>query len=340
MGKELTEKQKNAMEIMEANRESLKEMIPLFNGAALIGDMKTVASLSDKMDDLEGKYNEQAKVYAFEELVNGNKSTNVLKDAALMLRYDCIRVTEKKDPKTKILERSLSDVTRPIDPLDVQKHAGVPIAPNKDWQYAVERFNFRLTLRLAKKLGMSDKEISKINDSYAMNKLNESYRKSVNEEKDEKGNPIANPVSNSQMIKEMQAIVDMCIGTGYKVTSHDVEFLIACYGKKDNKKGLSITASTHKQLRMAFMDIMNNIMCYTEKVSGYTVSYKVKKDDAPKSNDNKPFTPTGTTATTEKAPEKDTHKLKTEEKPTKGKSTKAKAEKPKAEEPKKEEKKI
>ena len=184
-------------------------------------------------------------------------------------------------------------------------------------------------------------EIKKISDSYSMNKLNDEYRKAELKQLDAKGNAVPNPVSNSQMVNEMQKIVDMCLGEGYKVTSHDVTFFEVCYGKKDNKTGLKVTASTHKQVRMTFMDIMKNIMEYSDKKhSGYSIGYKAKKeeDKTPSEEDKKTFTPTGNTATTEPKPQEEpTLKLAEEPKPEEPKTEEVKPEEPKVEEVKTEE---
>lgn len=289
----MTEKMTNAMKKMTENRTLIEKSVEKFNKASVDGDVKIANECVTEMDTLIGEYTAAAKMYAFESIIEkAEKSSEILKEAVKALRFETIRVIEKKDSDTKIAERSISETSKPIDPLDLQKYYGSIIAVKEGWQYAIERFNFALTLKVAIDIGMPRHKILKISDSYAMNKINEAVRASAVDD------AVANPISNTSLCKEMQTIVNNCIGDGYKVTSHDVKFLLHCWAKKDSKKGLTITAATHKQLRMTFMDVMNNLINFSDakdengnKISGYEISYKAKKD-----SDKTPagsFIPTG-----------------------------------------------
>lgn len=295
----MTEKMTNAMKKMTENRTLIEKSVDRFNKASVDGDVKIANECVTEMDTLIGEYTAAAKMYAFESIIEkAEKSSEILKEAVKTLRFETIRVIEKKDSDTKIAERSISEASKPIDPLDLQKYYGSIIAVKEGWQYAIERFNFALTLKVAIDIGMPRHKLLKISDSYAMNKINEAVRASAVDD------AVANPISNTSLCKEMQTIVNDCIGDGYKVTSHDVKFLLHCWAKKDNKKGLTITSASHKQLRMTFMDVMNNLINFSDakdengsKISGYEISYKAKKDaDKTPAGD---FTPTGNTAKTE-----------------------------------------
>ena len=312
----MTVKATNAMEKMIENLALIEKSVEKFNKASSDGDVKTANECVTEMDTLMGEYTAAAKTYAFEEIIEraGGKSSEIFKEAVKALRFKTIRVIEKKDSDTKIATREISEVTKPIDPLDLQKYYGSIIAVKEGWQYAIERFNFALTLKVAIDIGMPKHKILKISDSYAMNKINDAVRASAVDD------AVANPISNTSLCKEMQAIVNDCIGEGYKVTSHDVKFLLHCWAKKDNKKGLTITAAGHKQLRMTFMDVMNNLINFADardeaglKVSGYEISYKAKRDaDKSPSGD---FIPTGNTPKTE--PKKKSTKTEPKKKSTK-----------------------
>lgn len=290
----MTVKMENAMKKMTENRTLIEKSIDRFNKASASGDVKTANECVTEMDTLVGEYTAAAKTYAFEEIIEkaGGESSNIFFETVKALRFKTIRVVETKDNDTDIASRSISDVTKAIDPLDVQKYYGSVIALEKGWQYSMERFNFAVTLRVGIDIGMPRHKLMKISDSYAMNKINNDVRKSAVDD------AIADPTSNTSLAKEMQNIVNMCVGDKYKVTSHDVKFLLHCWGKKDNKKGLTITSATHKQMRMIFMDVISNLMTFSnakdengEKVSGYEISYKTKKDaDKSPSGD---FIPTG-----------------------------------------------
>lgn len=295
----MTEKMTNAMKKMTENKVLIEKSVDRFNKASVDGDVKIANECVTEMDTLIGEYTAAAKMYAFESIIEkAEKSSEIFKEAVKALRFETIRVIEKKDSDTKIAERSISEASKPIDPLDLQKYYGSIIAVKEGWQYAIERFNFALTLKVAIDIGMPRHKLLKISDSYAMNKINEAVRASAVDD------AVANPISNTSLCKEMQTIVNDCIGDGYKVTSHDVKFLLHCWAKKDNKKGLTITSASHKQLRMTFMDVMNNLINFSDakdengnKISGYEISYKAKKDA-----DKIPlgyFTSTGNTAKTE-----------------------------------------
>lgn len=270
---------------MNGYKADIEKLIPEWNKAVVNGDFNTSTEIGTEMDNLEGKYVANAKMFAFE-TIKENAGTNdeLFLESVKMLRFETIRVKESKTGQNKIPERSLTETTKPIDPLEFQKYAKVNIGKVDDWQYMIERLNFLLTVRVAIDIGMPQYAIKKINDSYAMNKITAAM---------EKGET---PTSNTQLMKAMQEVINACLGKGYKVTSHDVKFLLHAYAKKDNKAGLTITASTHKQLRMIFMDVMNNLVEYVDakdedgkKVSGYKVSYKAKKEDTP--SDNTGFIP-------------------------------------------------
>ena len=295
----MTEKMTNAMKKMTENKVLIEKSVDRFNKASVDGDVKIANECVTEMDTLIGEYTAAAKMYAFESIIEkAEKSSEIFKEAVKALRFETIRVIEKKDSDTKIAERSISEASKPIDPLDLQKYYGSIIAVKEGWQYAIERFNFALTLKVAIDIGMPRHKLPKISDRPATNKIHEAVRASPVDD------AVANPISNTSLCKEMQTIVNDCIGDGYKVTSHDVKFLLHCWAKKDNKKGLTITSASHKQLRMTFMDVMNNLINFSDakdengnKISGYEISYKAKKDA-----DKIPlgyFTSTGNTAKTE-----------------------------------------
>lgn len=349
----MTEKNKNALAKIEELKVEIANLVKEFNDASSSKDLATAKNSRDKIDNLVGEYANAAKVAAFEDIIErANLKIGVMFLEAvktLEIEFLTVKITEDKD--TKIDEAEIVYKNRRIDPMDVQKHHGTNIGAEVGWEHEIDRFGFRLALRAAKMVGMSDANIKKISDSYSMNKLNEQHRAAIAKEVNAEGNEMPNPISNTNMTKEMQSVVDKCIGKGYKITVHDVNFMILTMGKIDANNPRAIKMSALKGIRDIFMNVMSNLVEYAdaknekgEKVSGYAIGYKTKKEGNSTSNDGKPFTPTGTTATTDAKPKPEpelkAEKPKAEEKPTKGKSTKAKAEKPKAEEPKKEEKKI
>lgn len=269
----MTEKRTNAIAELTKISTTLEDLIEEWNkeNKADKPDFKKLKSLEEEIKKNEKSYLTNKKVEVFESLIEESSDEKpLLYLAAKMLRFDSVKIKDEKNNETKEITKVLETKSTPIDPLELQQYKGIGIGAenNKDWHYDIEKFNFRLTLKTAVDLGMTDERIKAINDSYSMSKLIESFRNG------------ATPFSNTQLLKELNAIVQKMIGSDYKATSHDVQFLIHTWGKKDSKAGLSINAATHKNLRMVLMDILCNVIKTKEsgtKNSFYSVVYKVKK---------------------------------------------------------------
>lgn len=333
----MTEKRQNALNEIEEFKSEADKLVSEFNNASNTNDLTSAKDSRGKIDKLVGDYANAAKTAAFEEIIEKAelKTGMMFLEAVKRLEIEFLTVKITEDKDTKIERAEVAYKNRRIDPLELQVYHGAPIGAEKNWEHEMDRFGFRLALRVAKMVGMTDANIKKISDSYSMTKLNEQHRSAIAKEVNEEGNEIPNPISNTNMTKEMQSIVDKCLGEGYKITVHDVNFMILTIGSIDKNKPRAIKITAIKGIRDIFMNVMSNLVMFTDaknerdqKASGYSLTYKAKKEDK-KSDDGKPFTPTGTTATTDKAPEKETFKLKAEE---------PKAEEPKSEEPKSEEK--
>jgi hypothetical protein len=272
----MTAKAKKAKTLMQNSLKTAEQLVPIWNKASNDGDYKVMGETSKDIETAVNTYTANAKVYTFETIIEGSLKDKslIIKRIAETLRYETIRIKEVKEGDLKIPQWQIDTTSKAIDPAEVEKYYGSTVGYDSEWKYSVEKFNMALCLRVALDIGMTEADVQKMHDSYAMNKLCEKSRAGMT------------PVSNTQLGSAMQVVIDKMLGAGVcKVTSHDVKFLLHSYAKKDNKKGLSITASTHKQLRMLFMDIVNNILAYNGKNSRYTIQYKEKsKKDTPTNN--------------------------------------------------------
>lgn len=184
-------------------------------------------------------------------------SNNPMLEAVKQLTYPVLTVKNSVDEKTSVPIKVIDTKDAYIDLLKLQKYIGENIGKEENWEYMIENFNFRMTLGVAKDLGIDTK---KINDSYAMNKLAKEM---------EDGKAV---VSNTKKLAVLQEIITAMLGDGYKVNSHDVAYLNNIYCKK-GKKALTVVCSNHRYMRQYIAEIAHRVVC-GEK---YGVEYKAKK---------------------------------------------------------------
>ena len=87
--------------------------------------------------------------------------------------------------------------------------------------------NFLLTAQKAVDLGIDPKAV---NDSYAMSEIAREFDMGKN------------PTSKTNLLKTLQTVITAMLGEQYKATSHDVNFLMSVYSKK-NRKALTVTCA-------------------------------------------------------------------------------------------------
>lgn len=189
------------------------------------------------------------------------ESENPMLEAVKLLSFETIAAKDNKTEESKIPVRSIEPREKTIDLLKLHKYCE-GIGAQKDWPYRIQKFNMLLTLRTCEKLGVKKSEISKINDSYLMSDI----ARQINLGK--------TPLSNTALLKTLQNITTAMIGDGYKVTSHDVEYLLGIYTKK-GRKALSVTCANHSYLTRYLMEICNKIVT----ANCYEVGAKMKKEN-------------------------------------------------------------
>ena len=184
--------------------------------------------LDKDLEDIVKYYGATSKAACY---AAAKASGNAMKYAITTFFYPTIKVKEDKDKETGAVLRSIEDAEKPIDLGDLHKKIG-GIGADTNWIYLVEKFNFHLTLRAAKRVGATVNS-----DAFAMKDTSRQIELGKN------------PCSNTQMLKTLQSIVTAMLGEGYKVTSHDVHYLVDCYANDNKKSKTSITAANHKTLR-------------------------------------------------------------------------------------------
>lgn len=181
-------------------------------------------------------------------------------EAIKQLTFSTIRIVDRKvgDDKQKTPVSSIEDAEKPIDLLKLHKHVGGDgIGKDKNWAYMVEKLNFLMTAQKAVDLGINPKEV---HNSYAMSDIS----KDIDLGK--------TPTSKTNILKTLQAIVTAMVGEEYKATSHDVNFLMSVYSRK-NRAALTVTCANHKYMRQYMAEICHRIVLG----KSYAVEYKKAK---------------------------------------------------------------
>lgn len=183
--------------------------------------------IEDDLSEVVNFYTATSKAECYK---NAKASDDAMKFAITTFFFPVIKVKEVKDKETGIVLRSIVDGERPIDLIDLHKKIG-GIGANKSWLYRAQKLNYHLTIRAAQRVG------AKVNsDAFIMHEVARELDMGKN------------PCSNNQLIKTLQTTVDEMLGEGYKVTSHDVHYLVDCYANDNKKSKTSITAANHKTL--------------------------------------------------------------------------------------------
>lgn len=177
--------------------------------------------------------------------------------AVRLLSYVTIGVKDEQKGDDRVPVRSIIEKERQIDLLKLHKYCG-KIGADENWFNIAQKMNFLLTAQKAVDLGIDPKAV---NDSYAMSEIARDFDMGKN------------PVSKTNMLKTLQTVITSMLGDGYKATSHDVNFLMSIYAKK-NRKALTVTCANHKYFRNYLAEICHRIV--TGK--SYEIEFKAKKD--------------------------------------------------------------
>ena len=101
----------------------------------------------------------------------------------------------------------------------------------------------------------------KVNDSYAMSEIARQFEMGKN------------PTSKTNMLRTLQMVVTAMLGEGYKATSHDVNFLLSVYSRK-NRKALVVSCANHRNFRAYIAEVCHRIVTGKE----YELEYKTKRE--------------------------------------------------------------
>ena len=225
-----------------------------WNTANLEHRFADAARAAEKIDTAVKEYTALARMMCFEHCKNAD---DPMLEAVKLLNFETIAVKDEKSGDDDVVVRSIVERERPIDLSKLDNYCG-GIGADKVWLHEAQQMNFLLTAQKCKDLGVDPKTV---NDSYAMSAI----AREINMGK--------NPTSNSNLLRTLQRVITSMLGEGYKATSHDVNYLMSIYARK-NRKALSVTCADHRRFRGYLAEICHRIVTG----ASYEVNFKARKE--------------------------------------------------------------
>lgn len=232
-------------------REKAEKLVLEYNNAVQNGDFNAANKLNESIEQAVNEYTSIARGECFKEIA---ATDDPMLAAVKRLSFATIRAKDSKVGDEKIPVRSIEDSEKVIDLLKLHKTVSGGIGKDPKWAAMIEKLNFLMTAQKAVDLGINPKAI---NDSYAMSDI----ARQIDLGK--------TPTSKTNILKTVQAIVTAMIGEEYKATSHDVNFLMSVYSRK-NRKALTVSCANHRYMRQYMMEICHRIV----EGKTYALDYK------------------------------------------------------------------
>lgn len=236
-------------------RGTVDEQVKVFNDAVQNGRFEESARADKAMTDAINEYTATVRDMCFADC---KATEDPMLTAVKTLSYVTIGVKDEQKGDDMVPVRVVVDKERQIDLLKLDNYCG-GIGADKNWMHAAQQMNFLLTAQKARDLGLDP---AKVNDSYAMSEIARQF------------NMGKNPTSKTNLLRTLQMVVTAMVGDGYKATSHDVNFLLSVYSKK-NRKALTVSCANHRSFRGYVMEICHRIV--TGKT--YELEYKTKREN-------------------------------------------------------------
>lgn len=236
-------------------RSECESLAIAFNEANQGNKYAEAAKANDEIAEKVNEYTSIARELCFAEC---KATEDPMLEAVKRLSFTTIGIEDKKDEGETLPTRRVIEKSRAIDLAKLDKYCG-GIGHDENWLHIAQKMNFLLTAQVCKDLGVDPKEV---NDSYSMSEIAREFDMGKN------------PTSKTNLLKTLQTVINAMIGGEYKATSHDVNFLLAIYAKK-NRKALSVTCANHKYFRNYVAEICHRIVLGKT----YEVDYKKKKEN-------------------------------------------------------------
>lgn len=236
-------------------RSEAEALVKDYNEAIQGGKYEAATKADTAITEKTNEYTSVVRDMCFEDCKN---SDDPMLTAVKTLSFVTIGVKDEKKGDDKVPVRSIIDKERQIDLLKLHKYCG-SIGANENWSHIAMKMNFLLTAQKCVDLGIDPKAV---NDSYAMSEIAREFDMGKN------------PTSKTNLLKTLQTVVTAMLGGDYKATSHDVNYLMSVYSKK-NRKALTVTCANHRYFRNYLAEVCHRIVT---PGATYEVDFKTKKD--------------------------------------------------------------
>lgn len=229
-----------------------------YNAAVRKDDVASAAKLKSQLDNFVGEYTATAQEICFKEL---ESAENPMIEAVRRLNFESICVRSKKSTKSTIATSSVEFCEHPINLLKLHSRVPDGIGANHDWANILQKFNMLMTVQAASNLG-AESDAVRIAKAFRISDIARDFDLGET------------PTSNTKLLKMLQTSIEAMIGSDYKASTHDVQFLKDAFTKK-GRKALTIETASHTMFIRIVMEICHKILA--EK--GYcAASREVKKD--------------------------------------------------------------
>lgn len=235
-------------------KSEVEELVKDFNSAVQSGNYEESTKADKAMTEKINEYTGVVRDMCFEDCKN---TADPMLTAIKTLSFVTIGVKDEKKGEDKVPVRSVVDKERQIDLLKLHKYCG-SIGADENWMHIAMKMNFLLTAQKCVDLGIDPK---KVNDSYAMSEIARDFDMGKN------------PTSKTNLLRTLQRVITAMLGDGYKATSHDVNYLMSVYSRK-NRAALTVTCANHKYFRNYLAEVCHRIVTG----ASYNVDFKAKKD--------------------------------------------------------------
>ena len=223
-----------------------------YNSAITNEDMKAANAAETELDAVLKAHKKVSETECFRLLKN---TEDPMLEAIKQLTFTTIRAKDNKVGELKIPVRVIEEVEKPIDLLKLHEYVGGDgIGKDSFWWATMQRFNMLLTAQRAVDLGINPKFID---GSYAMCEI--AKQRDLGK----------NPTSKTNLLRTLQAVITCMIGSEYRATSHDVNYLLSIYSKK-SRQALCVKAANHKLLTSYMAEICHRIV----EEKGYSIEFK------------------------------------------------------------------
>lgn len=238
-------------------RTKAEEQVKVYNDAIQNGKFEEALKADEEITKAVNEYTSIVREECFDEC---KSAENPMLEAVTRLTFTTIGTKDNKKGEEKIPVREVIDKDRAIDLLKLHKAVDGGIGVEKNWAHKAEKLNFLLTAQKAVDLGIKSEKLKEIHDSYAMSEI----AKQIDMGK--------TPTSKTNLLKTLQTVITAMLGEEVKATSHDVNYLMSIYSRK-NRKALTVTCANHKYFRGYLAEICHHIVTGNP----YEVEYKKAK---------------------------------------------------------------